>query len=433
MNKRMFLVLLLVTIAGAGVGTGAWFLHNRTSGHSAPAGPLRSVPELEELVYRTPFDSGLQFELARASWQKFENSMKTDEAASSESMTAYGIAAIESGSRQDIVDELRDRLQTIKTLETLPEGSFDEDYSAIKTLYRGTSRPSIEQILRIRNDIESTCTRIRADDRGLQDVVAAQVAVERYLLIVYDVEIGLKQVPLPDGGNVKYTKAFYDRMEQGLRSYGLIVESNPELIMSNFVVKGSLSAPIDASASQIDSGEWFGRFRLPDGSVAIPGLRYFEDAATTGANVDNPGLAPHSDVQGPLADSASADSPVAVSRRMLQMREQGQWSEAYDLIEADSRRKLVAGIKQVIRQQLTNPNEQQSFDAMSDREIWILVGQTGEVHPTEIVGSETHSDSAVVRTRMRVNDNYVNGEANLIRVNGVWRIIGDGGWTFRFK
>src|SRR5664280_1026878 len=149
---------------------------------------LRSVPELEELVYRTPFAPSLQLELARASWQKFENSMKTDEAAASESTTAYGIASIESGSRQDIVDELRDRMQTIKTLETLPEGSFDEDYSAIKILYRGTSRPSIEQILRIRNDIESTCTRIRADDRGLQDVVAAQVAVERYLLIVYDVE-----------------------------------------------------------------------------------------------------------------------------------------------------------------------------------------------------------------------------------------------------
>jgi hypothetical protein len=417
MSKRLFFVFLLLTVAGFI----AWLIYHRTSGRSAPARPLRSVPELEELVYRTPFDPDLELELARGSWQNLEKSMKTDQAAASESMTAYMFAAIESGSRQDIVDEFRGRFQTAATLASLPEGTFDEIYTNFSSLYRAGFKPDIQHILSIRNDLESVCAQICADDRGLQDVVAAEVAVERYLQLAYDVEIGREKILLADGSTFRFTPHGYDLWEKKLRSYGAIVGNNPEISNRDLMAQESLSSPIDSSASQIGSGVKFGRFILPDGREVIPGLRYFQDAVA--AETANPCQPPQSGVRGALADSSSPDSPVDVFRRMIQMNEQGQWSESYDLMEADSRHKMIEGIKETVRQQVTDPQDQQHLDTLSDREIWIVTGRTGQVYATEIVGSETHGDSAVIRIRRRVIDSYVNRQTDLVRVNGVWKII----------
>ena len=108
---------------------------------------------------------------------------------------------------------------------------------------------------------------------------------------------------------------------------------------------------------------------------------------------------------------------------MIQMNEQGQWSESYDLMEADSRHKMIEGIKQAVREHVTDPQDQQHLDTLSDREIWIVSGRTGQVYATQIVGSETHGDSAVIRARVSANDGYVNKETSLVRVNGVWKVI----------
>lgn len=416
MKRVTTLVLLLLIVAGSS----AWFIYHRTSRRSAPARPLRSVPELEELVYRTPFDSGLELELARVSWQKFDNSMKTDQAAASESITAYLFAAIESGSQQDIIDEFRGRFQTVATLESLPEAPFEQTYDNFSSLYRAGTRPDIQHILSIRNDLESVCAQIRADDRGLENVVAAEVAVERYLQLAYDVEIGREKILLPDGNVFHFTPHGYDLWEAKLRSYGAVVGNNPEISNRELMAQESLSSPIDSSASQIDSGQKFGRFVLPDGREVVPGLRYFQDAIA--AETGNPHQPPRSNAEAALADSPSADSPVGVYRRMLQMREQGQWSAAYDLVEADSGRKMMDGLKETLRQQLNDSNDQQRLEAMSDREIWIMTGRTGEVHAAEIVGSEIHGNNAVVRKRTHINDTAVDEDVPFIRVNGEWKI-----------
>src|SRR6266568_9199848 len=177
MKRGTSLVLLLLAVAVA--GSIAWLIYHRTSGRSVPARPLRSVLELQELVYRTPFDPALELELARASWQKFEQSMKTDQAAADECLTAYMFASFESGARKDIFNEFQERLSSLKKLASLPEGSFD--YDLFQKIYSAGPKPNIQHILNIRNDLEAICERIHADDRDLQQVVAAQVAVERYL------------------------------------------------------------------------------------------------------------------------------------------------------------------------------------------------------------------------------------------------------------
>ncbi len=445
MNTRKALVLFLFVLAV--VGAIAWFRHRGTSGGSRPAGsngqarpqesarrrgtpkgsapvrPLRSVPELEELVYRTPFDADLELELARASWQKFEKSMKTDEAVASECITAYLVATLESGSRTNVVDESRERFNSLATLASLPEGSYDNAYSLFQMVYEKATRPNIKHILKVRKDLESLCARIRADDRGLQDVIAAQVAVERYLQLAYDVEIGRKQLHVPDGGTLHFTESHYKDWEKEMRSYGAIVENNPNAPNSELITHGSLSAPIDAEASQIDSGVKFGRFRLPDGREVIPGLRYFEDASKAATKLDSSGIMPPSDAVDNLGDSSSVNSPVGVYRRMLELREQGQWSAAFDLIDADTQRRFAAAVKDGVRQQLTDPNELQSLDALSDREVWIFAGQTGEVHPTEIMAVKTDGDMAVIKTRTLVGGSYLNADIDCVRVNGMWTLI----------
>lgn len=420
MNARNSLVVLVLVLAVAGAVT--WFLRRGTSKHVAESRPIRSAAELEELVYRTPFDVDLELELARASCQKFDHSMKTDEAAASECLTAYLFASIESGTRKDIFNELQERANALSTLAGVPEGSFD--YKPFQEIYSLGIKPNIRHILNIRNDLEAICERIHADDHGLENVIAAQVAVERYLQLAYDVERGREQIRFPEG-IYHFTENYYKDWEIKMRSFGVTVGNNPKVPNSSVIVDGSLAAPLDSGAYQIESGTEFGQFRLPNGREVIPGLRYFEDAAATAATVDNSSAGAQIPASGNTAGSSPEDNPVAVCRRFLQMREQGRWSEAYDLFEAGSQQKMVAELRQAIRQRVSDPNVLQGLDALTDRELYISIGRTGEVHPVQILGSQIHGDSAVVRGRAPKGASYVvlQDEINLVRVNGVWKIV----------
>ena len=408
MKTRNSLIVLALVLAVAGAVT--WFFLRRTSGHSTETKPIRSVPELEELVYRAPFDADLELELARASCQKFEQSMETDQAAASECLTAYMFASFESGTRKDIFNEFQEHWNSLSKLASVPEGSFD--YDMLQKLYSAGPKPNIQHILNIRNDLEAICERIHADDRGLEAVIAAQVAVERYLQFAYDVEVGREQIHVGEG-TFHFTQLYYKNWESGMRSYGVTLKDSA-------VMNGSISAPFDSDASQIVSGLQFGRFLLRDGREVIPGLRYFEDAAATAATPDNSGPGAQLPAGSTPAAGSEAD-PVAVYRRSLQMREQGRWSEIYDLLEAKFQQDTIAKSRQAIREQLSDPNDQQRFDAFSDREIWIQIGRTGEVSPIQIIGADVHEDTAVIHVRVHKGESQMPEEVNLVRVNGAWK------------
>ena len=414
MKMRNSFILLVLVLAVAGAVT--WFFRRGTSGHSAETKPIRSVPELEELVYRTPFDVDLELELARASWQKFEHSMETDQSAASECLTAYMFASVESGARKDIFNEFQERLNSLSKLASLPEGSFD--YDLFQKIYAAGPKANIQHILNIRNDLEAICERIHADDRGLQQVVAAQVSVERYLQLAYDVETGREQIRFPEG-TYHFTERYYKDWEIKMRSYGVTVGNNPEVPNSGVFADESISAPIDSGAYQIDSGTELGRFRLPNGREVIPGLRYFEDAATTAAAGNNSSAGMQLPASEDTAGSGSEDNPVAVYRRLLQMREQGRWSEVYNMFETKFQQNMLANLRQAIRQQLADPNDQQRFDALTDREIWVQTGRTSTVSAVQIVRAEIHGDTAVIQARK--SESQVPEKVNLVRVNGVWK------------
>jgi hypothetical protein len=415
MKMRISAAVLIVALLVGGL---IFWLHHRAGPQgAAQATVVRSVPELEELVYRTPFDVDLELELARASWQKFESSMKTDGDAGSECVTSYMIAAIESGSRKDIIEEFRTRFDEIASVASLPGGSFDQLLKTYPDLYHAGVKPNIQHILSVRDAIEPAFEQIHADDRGLEDLLAAQEATERYLRNVFNVEIGKVHVRTPEGNDFYFTPAYFKKWEDGLRSYGLIVAAHSKLSVQGFIVDGSLSAPPDAGTPQIGSGDSYGRFSLPEDREVIPGLHYFQDAA---ANGEHAGFAMP---QGELADGPTVNSPVGAYRRFLELRELELWSQAFDLLDEYSQHQMVAGIREALQSEVTDPADLQGMNAMSDREIWIGFGFTGHLHPTAIVGVETHGDNAVVRTRVRVGGASADQDISMIRSNGAWKMV----------
>jgi len=417
MNGRKAIIAVCCLILGVG-GAALWFHFHPAAHETSPPRPPRPVAELEELVFRTPFDPNLEWELGRASYQKFKDSMKTDEDAGSECMSSYMIAAIESDSGKDIKKEFQERFDDLAEVAGVPPGqSIDDIIDTFRPIYTDGIKPNIQHILSVRDAVEPVFTRIDADDRGLEHVMAAQQATERYLRAVFDVEIGKVHVLTPDGHSMMFTPSFFQKWEDGMRSYGLVVAVHSRLSVQGFVGLDSLNNLPNAGMPQVDSGDSYGRFSLPDDREVIPGLRYFEAAAE---REEREG---HALPQGELADGPTADSPVGAYRRFLDLCERGLWSEAFDLFEANSQHKMIEETRSYLQSHMTDSSQQQRMNAMSDREIWILVGRTGEMHPTAIIGRETRGDNAVVRTRIQAGGKSADRDVSMVRSNGAWKMV----------
>ncbi len=416
MGKRIAMVVacgLIVSAAGAAL----WFRHFHPAHEIPQPRPVRSVAELEELVYLTPFDPDLELELARASWQKFQDSMKTDERAGSECLTSYMIATVESNSRREIVEEFRPRYQQLATLSGAPpENTFEKIMEMYPMLYQGGVKKNILHVLSVREGIEPVFARIHADDRGEEDVVAAEQATERYLRHVFDVEIGRIPVRTEDGNSMYFTPAFFKTWEDGLRSYGLICAAHSRLSVEGFLVDGPLYAPPGVGMKQISSGESYGRFSLPEDREVIPGLRYFEDAAAREASE---GYKP----QGELADGPDANTPVGTYRRFIELSRRGLWSQAFDLMEPAVQHQLGDAMRETLQSQITDASQQDRLKSTTDRELWIFAGTTGEMHPTAIVAVETQGDKAFVQVRTRRAGSVAEQAVPMGRVNGGWKIV----------
>jgi hypothetical protein len=417
-GKRIAIVAVCSLIAGA-AGAALWFWHFRPASVIQQPRPVRSVAELEELVYLTPFDPDLELELARASWQRFQDSMKTDERAASECMTSYMIATIESNSRKEIVEEFRPRFQQLASLAGAPpETNLERFMETFRALYDDGVKKNILHVLSVREAIEPVFARIHADDRGDEDVVAAEQATERYLRHVFDVEIGRVHVETEGGDSMYFTPAFFKAWEDGLRSYGLICAAHSRLSVEGFLVYGPLNAPPDAGMKQIISGDSYGRFSLPENRELIPGLRYFNDAASREASE---GYKPP---QGEPADGPDANTPVGTYRRFIDISRRGLWSQAFDLVDPAVQHQLGDAMRETLQSQITDASQQDRLKSITDRELWITAGTTGEMHPTAIVAVETQGDQALVHTRSWKAGSVAEQAVPMVRVNGGWKIGG---------
>jgi hypothetical protein len=431
----MTAVIAVLIVAGAAITL--WFRSHgqRPAEHvSAPGQEVavpeppdttktRSVCELEEVVYRNPFDADLQLELARAAWKSFEKSMRTDSAAASDAGSAYLAAVFESGSRPEIVAEARKRIDLLASMAGGGEHAFDDACRLFGIAYEKAVKPNIQHILKVRDAIEKACSRIHADERGLGSFVAAQAATERYLQLLYDVEIGRKHVrPAGTNGDFHFTRFYYNNWEKIARSYGIIVQINPDAANSDVYAIGGLSTPIDPALTQFDSGEKFGRFQMPDGREIIPGLRSFEDAAQAAAQekITSAGHSP--DERPGLGDSASVDSPVEMYRKLIELREQGRWSAAFDLFEPETQRMLGDALRSALTEAPEGADYRARINAMSGRELWIVAGRTGAFYPTRILAVQSDGDHATLKVLVIKGSVPEEQTINCIQVDGQWKV-----------
>lgn len=357
-----------------------------------------TIAELEELVYQNPFKADMQLELARACWRKFEDSMKTDQDAASESLSAYLIACVESNDNNKIYNEFQQRMREAERLMSLPDTPSSETYKNMKMLFLAI-RPNIKQIIGLRNDFQTLW--VQQDSHSqTSEITKAKEAVKRYLRMVYDVEVGRKMVMNPKtGGNFKFARGYYNALDQGLRSYGLIL-SERRIPLSDFAVQGSLTEPLDPFSQQIISGESSGRFRLSNGNEVVPGLLYFQHPV-----------------------QSKELSPSEVYRQFLVFRSQGQWSLMYDMFDEISQRQMTDETKRSLRVLIPTDEGKKRLDAMDGRALFELIGKTSTLNPIEIISEEIAGDKATIKTRIIVDNSYQDSKVHLRRVNRQWKFV----------
>lgn len=418
--RKYFIFLIAVTM-----GFGAWILYKEISVKKSFAPTSHTIYELEELVYREPLNVEYQLEMARAQYQKFEESMKTDEESASRFLTAYMVACYESGKRYDIYKELKQRYQSILQHASMPNVPLDIFYKNAKPIFKLT-RDNVNRIIEVRNLYESVWKLISTKGDQHPEVARAQSAVDNYIRMIYEVEFGIKKVMSPsEDSYFKFGTAFYNKWEQGMRSYGQILPKHHGLL-NDFQLKGSIDTPPSWTAdSQIKTGESLGRYRLPNGDEVVPGLRYFEDMADNTYSKDRTSLRASLSNE-PTASNPPAhqtDRPSDVYRHFRQLQAQGQWSASYDMFKANSQRKMTEETKIFLRSMLPDEKSRRKLDMMDGRDLFAVMSQNSTQNPIEILSENVDGNNATLKIRNLKNDNYITTEVHLIRVDGIWKII----------
>jgi hypothetical protein len=258
-------------------------------------------------------------------------------------------------------------------------------------------------------------------DGQRHEAAEAQSAVKRYLRTVYDVAVGRKRVQAPNGGRLIFARGFYNKWEQGLRAYGLIL-SERQGLPSDFMLKGSITEPLTPSATQISSGESAGRYRLSDGEEVVPGVLYFKGLDERPVAKSAP-TAPSPDAALAVSVDFAEMSPSNVYSIFLSMRAQGLWADMFDLIDYDSQHQMMAALKQYLRPKMPNAQARNRLDAMSGKELFTLLGKSSVQYTTEIVSEEIHGDKASVHTRIYKDGIYTPSTVNMSRVKGgEWKL-----------
>jgi len=235
---------------------------------------VRSVPDLEGLVYADYFNSTLQLELARSYWSQFEKSSRRSETDASQCIGAYLVASVESGDDREIKSEFKHRFEILMAQAGYGGASFETAYNNMKLLYEGT-RQTVKLILSLRDDFGALENEMRNSKTITPNAQEVLSAVMRHIKKVYDVETGRQQIVGPSGGSLKFGSGFYDEWTRGLRGYGLVLPKQDDLA-STFMIEEVLETPLHSYTVQTGPGASEGLYLLPNGNVIVPGLKHFK-------------------------------------------------------------------------------------------------------------------------------------------------------------
>jgi len=327
------------------------------------------------------------------------------------------IAYIESGMRPDIRDEAKARFDVLSVAAQEPTGLFDKVLEVETQLYPFL-RKNIQHILSVRSAIEQICGEIDADDRGLQPVIAAQVAVERYLRQAYDVEIGRRKITIPNQGTLHFTPNYYEAWEQNMRSYGVVLGAYPPGALSDKLEADSFGQDV----RQIAKGDDFGKFVRPDGTQIVAGLRFFENYKTADRQQASGGSRDATSSIDQARRDASPPTPVAAYKQCLLLRNQGRWAEYVDCFDGGFQALLAGGIKSGIVAMTDNEDVRAKIASLSDRDIAIIGLKTGEIYATHIMGADVQGDQATLHLRAYgQSGGGAEGVVQLERLDGTWK------------
>ena len=412
--RKLYLLIFLTAFV-----LGGWWLYRYEYATVPVHEPLRSPAELEELTYQRPFDASLALELGRACWRKFESAMETDGDAASEALSSYLIAYVESGYKQSVRKEFEEHLLIAAQLAGVPKSGESDAVPMMIELYKKGTRPSVEFITNVRYQFDEIWQANQYSPGSTP--VQAKAATERNIRAAFDVAIGRKRLPDPKGGkgNFYFTPSYWKRWAKAMEGYGVIYRLHNGGPFDEFMMKDELTSPIGVDAIQLVSGDTAGRFVSSDGEI-VPGLLYFRTLATSASASDGQMNSPRESVSR-SAPTTEAD-PADVYRRVLKLRDLGEFAELYEFYDEDTQKAMINQINQTMSGLLQDDHARQRLAQMGGRDLFVLMCKSGTTDRIQVLSEEVNGDTAVVHTSVKKDGSEVPTDVQFVRVNGQWKM-----------
>ena len=212
----------------------------------------------------------------------------------------------------------------------------------------------------------------------------------------------------------------------------------PELWKSDSVNFGAQLYDLDAqrSGGQPTEQTWHARRHAECGEIAarlfpeeaacfqeVSDGSVFTCKSTAAPGLNQPSRQSHSqdqDLQHP-SPSSDANSPSGVYQHFLNLRNKKQWSEMFDMFDADSQHRVAEGLRQMISS--IAPEVADAVNSASDREVFVSYFKTGKITgDIKIAGEHITGDVAVLDTKVKRNKTWYDGDppVELHRTNGKW-------------
>lgn len=401
----------IVTVAFALLVFALWFIFKDYSVKAPETNSIYTIDQLEDLVYREPFNADYQLEMARAQYGKWNDSMKTDPEAPSRSLTAYMIAYIESGEDKEIYKEFEVFYRDMLQYGSMPDLPLDLMYEKFIDLYTDFSKPHMEMIIEIKSLFESVWQLINSDLEESQEIAYARLAVVNYMRRAFDLSTGKVRLYNADTKEqIILGNGFYNKWALGMRSYGQVLQQDKYDKYSG--IKNSIDSPLDwHNLTQIKTGEYTGRYILPNGDEFVAGLKYFEDIA------DNK--------YSPVTPQLTSPSDVYNHYRLLQT--QKRWSEMYDLIDEKSQDQMTTETKIMLLMAAPDEESRSKLESvlktMNGRDLHALISENSTQLPVEILSEDIDGNIAHLKIVTVKGREDISSDIKLIRSGDSWKIL----------
>jgi hypothetical protein len=406
-KRKVLGVILGVFIVGVGVSTVLYFRYDQyptltLEQKEQAIKALESISGLEQHAETDYFDPKYHARLGNAySWAFGAH---TDNAMYLERTISEYAVSLGLEEDPDVLAHFQEiyagyhAITTPKTLytpfNTLP---FPKWYEVVRLV--SPHPEAVRSVLNVRNELDSLFARYVTVGRPSNDFLLSYRALKHRLHQAFLVATARMEMHLQDGGRLFFKPNFFEKWSEAVHAFAFATAPD------NVVVQHTYDSKLPADAVLIAGGDDRGSYRAAPNLTITLGIKYFTDL-----------------VNGRMLSQINS-SPSEVYHGFLVLRNEGLWSQIYDLFDPDSQRRMSEEIRRELIGIAPSDDVRSSLAKLDGKRFFEKLGQSGTQYPTDIISEAVDGDFATLRLQVHQNANVaVESLAQLRKVSGEWRL-----------